>query len=46
MHFASLEVVVMSQSQLSLSDTLYYHCLSYHVRRAVLCAEDKYTGKN
>lgn len=31
---------------ISIEDTAYYHCCSRVVRRAFLCGDDKYTGKN
>ena len=40
---------VMRQSRsslISLVDTPYYHCICRCVRRAFLCGEDPYTGKD
>ncbi|MBV7317224.1 transposase, partial [Shewanella sp. NIFS-20-20] len=34
------------RTQISIEDTPYYHCCSRVVRRAYLCGEDKFSGKN
>ena len=34
------------RTQISLEDTPYYHCCSRVVRRAFLCGDDTYSGKN
>ncbi|KPN75562.1 transposase, partial [Shewanella sp. Sh95] len=34
------------RTQISLEDTSYYHCCSRVVRRAFLCGDDSYSGKN
>jgi hypothetical protein len=33
-------------SQISLSDTPYYHCVSRRVRRTFLCGVDSYSGQS
>ena len=45
----SYKIKSMTQArsrQVSLEDTLYYHCISRCVRRAFLCGEDHVTGEN
>ncbi|MCE9687667.1 transposase, partial [Shewanella sp. AS16] len=34
------------RTQISVEDTPYYHCCSRVVRRAFLCGDDAYSGKN
>jgi hypothetical protein len=34
------------KTQISLSDTPYYHCMGRCVHRAFLCSDDPFTGKS
>lgn len=39
-------MAVPRKQQMSLVDTPYYHCISRYVCRAILCGEDKVSGKS
>ncbi|MBZ0117172.1 MAG: hypothetical protein K8H88_09270, partial [Sandaracinaceae bacterium] len=39
-------MTVSRASQVHVPTTPYYHCISRCVRRAFLCGDDRYTGKN
>ncbi len=45
-HKDGITVTIARRQQISLDHTPYYHCTSRCVRRAFLCGDDRYSGKN